>query len=527
MIARKIAAPRVSTLATERARRIEDLVTSKVRRLRGTTTAVAPRPRVLDLFSGCGGLFLGFHRAGATSVGGIEIDTLAATSYALNFHGRAENDEFREHACARDITAKECSPKQVLSRWGYPDHGTAVDILVGGPPCPAFARVGRAKLREVNAHPEAFRHDPRARLYLPYLRFVEETAPVALLMENVPDILNFGGHNLGEEICEALDELGYASAYTLLNAANYGVPQMRERFILVAIHTSLCSEPSFPVGTHSVDFPPGYEGSRQVALKNILAADLFAGRSHFLPTPGVDEKPAPAITAEEALSDLPPITAHLEGRDRRGARRFVNAVAYRSNCVPSSYASTLRSWPGFESPGGVVDHVTRCLTERDYRLFRRMAAGDDYPKAHALAERLFAEKLRSLGDSAPKPGSARWDSLRAEYVPPYDPGKFPNKWRKMEADQPARTLMAHLGKDTYSHIHYDSGQARTISVREAARLQSFPDGFVFAGTMNPAFRQIGNSVPPLLSFALAAHLFRILGIRLQEPQPSNTQGFFR
>lgn len=63
--------------------------------------------------------------------------------------------------------------------------------------------------------------------------------------------------------------------------------------------------------------------------------------------------------------------------------------------------------------------------------------------------------------------------------------------------------MAHIGKDTYSHIHYDAAQARTISVREAARLQSFPDGFAFSGTMNPAFRQIGNAVPPMMSFALA------------------------
>ena len=63
--------------------------------------------------------------------------------------------------------------------------------------------------------------------------------------------------------------------------------------------------------------------------------------------------------------------------------------------------------------------------------------------------------------------------------------------------------MAHLGKDTYSHIHYDSRQARVISVREAARLQSFPDGFKFAGAMNAAFRQIGNAVPPLLAFSLA------------------------
>ena len=106
----------------------------------------------------------------------------------------------------------------------------------------------------------------------------------------------------------------------------------------------------------------------------------------------------------------------------------------------------------------------------------------------------------------------RIEELRAQIVPPYDAGKFPNKWRKMEPDAPARTLMAHLGKDSYSHIHYDSSQARTISVREAARLQSFPDGFRFCGSMNSGFRQIGNAVPPLLAYALARHLRGLLGL---------------
>jgi len=105
--------------------------------------------------------------------------------------------------------------------------------------------------------------------------------------------------------------------------------------------------------------------------------------------------------------------------------------------------------------------------------------------------------------------------MRAEVVPPYDVGKFPNKWRKMEADAPARTLMAHIGKDTYSHIHFDSAQARTISVREAARLQSFPDGFRFCGTMNPAFRQIGNAVPPLFGRAVFAHLLSLVAERTE------------
>jgi DNA (cytosine-5)-methyltransferase 1 len=110
--------------------------------------------------------------------------------------------------------------------------------------------------------------------------------------------------------------------------------------------------------------------------------------------------------------------------------------------------------------------------------------------------------------------------LKARFIPPYDPAKFPNKWRKMEPDKPARTLMAHLGKDSYSHIHYDSEQARTISVREAARLQSFPDGFRFSGTMNPAFRQIGNAVPPLLSVAIASSILAGLGVSVDnQPTP--------
>src|SRR5262249_48462619 len=136
----------------------------------------------------------------------------------------------------------------------------------------------------------------------------------------------------------------------------------------------------------------------------------------------------------------------------------------------------------------------------------RMNAGDQYPEAYQHALDLFQERLVELAVEEGiwlKPGSRQYDELRKRTVPPYDPSKFPNKWRKMEANSPSRTLMAHLGKDGYSHIHYDSAQARTISVREAARLQSFPDGFSFEGTMNPAFRQIGNAVPPLLARAIA------------------------
>ena len=171
----------------------------------------------------------------------------------------------------------------------------------------------------------------------------------------------------------------------------------------------------------------------------------------------------------------------------------------------------MKTWKGFEAPDALYDHVIRYLP-RDFELFARMNHGDQYPEAYRHAHDMFEERLtreRQSGNPI-RTGSAAYEQLKREIIPPYDAGKFPNKWRKMWPDKPARTLMAHLGKDGYSHIHYDSSQARTISVREAARLQSFPDGFRFSGTMNPAFRQIGNAVPPLLAKALAEEMIRAL-----------------
>lgn len=461
---------------------------------------------------------LGFHRAGCVSIAGLDIDVEASRSYALNFHPDEGEKLLSVHAAPKDITV--VPPADLLTELGYKQPGEVVDLLVGGPPCPTFTRVGRAKLREVQDHPQAFQLDPRAKLYVPYLRYTKELAPVALVMENVPDFLNWGGHNLAEEICEVLEDLGYICAYTLLNASSYGVPQMRERMFLLAIHEAAQASPIFPQPTRFVNFPVGYEGSRDVALKSIRSLPLFASKPRYVPPPKAPGSAPAPVTVSEAIGDLPPITAHLEGTDRRGARRFDKAVGYRDVSL-SDYMLEMRTWPGFSSSGMIWDHVTRCLGERDYRLFRRMKPGDDYPRAHALAEFLFLEEVKRIKRKRRKLAvdSPEYKSLHSEYVPPYDPGKFPNKWRKMAPDEPARTLMAHLGKDSYTHIHYDSDQARVLSVREAARLQSFPDGFKFSGTMNPAFRQIGNAVPPLMAFHLAKELLSSIGIKGEMDEP--------
>jgi DNA (cytosine-5)-methyltransferase 1 len=461
-------------------------------------------PRVLDLFSGCGGISLGFQAAGFKIAGAIEIDLDAAISHAANFPPESSEAVYA-HSKPRDITTTE--PDELASTLGLGDTASGIDVIVGGPPCQAFARVGRAKLREVDAHPEAFIRDPRGNLYLRYLHYVRAFKPVALMMENVPDVLNYGGHNIAEEMAEVLGDLGYTCRYTLLNAVHYGVPQMRERMFLVAFAKEIDAKNFFPAPTHFYELPRGYEGSRQVALKTLNSnlLSLFSNHSSsFIKVQNSDNSLRTAVTAREAMDDLPAITLHIEGKLKRGARYLDTMIPYPTNKKLSDYAYRMRTWKDFENSEGLVDHVIRYLP-RDYNIFERMKPGDQYPEAHKLAVAMFHERitaLRSTGNSIID-GSKEFHKFYSSIVPPYDPAKFPNKWRKMESDCPARTLMAHLGKDSYSHIHYDSRQKRTISVREAARLQSFPDGFKFHGTMNPAFRQIGNAVPPLMAKALA------------------------
>lgn len=464
------------------------------------------KPRAIDLFAGCGGMSLGFHREGFEIAGAVELDPLAAQSHALNFHRTNDARDREVHARARDIT--ETDPADLTRELGYGPH--SIDTIIGGPPCQSYARVGRAKLREVYEHPQAFKVDPRANLYLRYLEYIRYFDPLAFVMENVPDVLNNGGHNVAEEMCEALEALGYHCRYTLLNAAYYGVPQMRERLFLVGYAEELGAEIEFPAPTHWVRLPQGYEGTRAVALRTLrnqgggLFHDSEEQPARYVEPPPASERLLPAVTAHDAIGDLPPITLHLEGLLRRGARRFDQYIPYPEGVEPSSYARMLREWPGLQSPRGIADHVIRYLP-RDYPLFRRMNPGDQYPEAYQHALDMLKEELRRRARRGEviREGTDAYDRLRDSIVPPYDATKFPNKWRKMERDMPSRTLMAHIGKDTYTHIHYDSDQARTISVREAARLQSFPDGFIFAGTMNPAFRQIGNAVPPLMASAVA------------------------
>jgi DNA (cytosine-5)-methyltransferase 1 len=482
-------------------------------------------PRFLDLFAGCGGISLGFVSAGYELVESAEIDKWAAASHAATFAKAFRGNATLALAKARDVAV--VGPESLFRDYGLAgDADGHVDVLVAGPPCQAFSRVGRAKLchealrRDGENAQIAHLVDGRASLWEWYLYYVRETRPLVLLFENVPDILNHGGKNVAGEIAWELRRLGYDVSYTLLNASWYGVPQTRERMFLIGVHCCLGGGAVFPAPTHYAALSSGYASFRAGVLKLVsgtgLGNRLFAmgtddrGRGYFrVRDPSPEDGLPPATTAGEALGDLPPIYAlDLLGKGQisKGRKDPSEKVGYVTGEPATAWARLMRRWPGFGTEGETTGHVIRYLP-RDYKFFRLMGEGWSYPDIWRFVEGERGRLLAGLGDAR-----ARLEIAR-DWTLPYDPGKFPNKWGKLCRDRQALTLMAHLGKDSYSHVHYDSEQARTISVREAARLQSFPDGFVFRGSMGHAFRQIGNAVPPLLAYAIAMALRPVLGCR--------------
>ncbi|WP_298236591.1 DNA cytosine methyltransferase [uncultured Azohydromonas sp.] len=481
-------------------------------------------PRFMDLFSGCGGISLGFATAGFESVASVEFDDKAAESHGANFESISHGKNRQAHFKARDITKE--SPGSIFQDLGIAGAvDEQVDVLVGGPPCQAFARVGRAKLRheahrrEETTAETAFLVDGRVNLWKSYLDYVRETKPLALLMENVPDILNHGGENVAELVAKELREEGYDVRYTLLNASWFGVPQTRERMFLIGVHRDLDTEIRFPAPTHFTVLPSGYEGTRATARKLVpeqgsLQLDIEHGH-HWIDDPSPTAGLPSTTTAREALADLPPIHALdllASGGIRRGRKDPAEPVSYTAAVPTTDWSRLMRQWPGFGTTDHSTGHVIRYLP-RDYKIFNLMEEGWQYPEVWQFVETKRQQLLDGLWRSGRKKtaDSARIEQITKDWTLPYDPKKFPNKWWMLYENKPVRTLMAHLGKDSYSHIHFDRKQARPISVREAARLQSFPDGFVFRGSMNAAFKQIGNAVPPLVSYAIAMEIRSMIG----------------
>lgn len=381
------------------------------------------KPTVLDIFCGAGGMSLGFKNAGCEILGGIDQNPYAVDTHHQNFPS----------------TKLKLSPRDIrefrnLDKLGL--NPGDVDILVGGPPCQVFSRVGIGKMRKLGRDIES---DDRNFLYKEFVRFVAYYKPLCFVMENVDNLAN--KEETLNKICKDFSRSkrhnypGYKVNYQILDASELGVPQKRMRLFIVGVRSDLGIDPVFP--------------------KRRLKQPISVG---------------------EAISDLPdleplimPLRVKSSGPKQQDVEHFYKYPPQ------SSYQRKMRKRK--KEGEGVWNHLCRSHNEKDIIIFETLDQGGKYRD-------LPVEMMRYRTDI------------------------FNDKYKRLIWDEPSWTLTAHMRKDGLAYIH--PLQNRSISVREAARIQSFPDDFVFRAPMTRMFELVGNSVPPLLAEAVARPLVRLV-----------------
>ena len=388
------------------------------------TTRRKNKPAVLDIFCGAGGMSLGFKWAGCEILGGIDENKYAVDTHHKNF----------------PESQLKISPQDIREIKNIEDLGLEpndVDILIGGPPCQVFSKVGIGKMKALGRNIEA---DHRNFLYLQYVRFVAYYKPLCFVMENVDNLAN--KKDVIEKICKDLKYSdgaekypGYRIEYRILDASEFGVPQKRRRLFIIGIRADLELEPVFPVKqTNSL------------------------------------------VSVGEAIGDLPtlqPLKITL-GEKYSIPKQKDFECAYK-NAPLCDYQRKMRQKK--KEGEGVWNHLCRAHNDKDLQIFNLLEQGGKYKD-------LPLEVMRYRVDI------------------------FDDKYKRLIWEQPSWTLTAHMRKDGLAYIH--PLEARSISVREAARIQSFPDDFVFYAPMTRMFELVGNSVPPLLAQAVAEPLVKLI-----------------
>lgn len=372
------------------------------------------RPLVADLFCGCGGLSLGAEAAGFVPILGVDHDEFALETWRSLFPGLGADLDLSRPEVVREV--------------GSVLRDIEVDMIVGGPPCQPFSRAARSLIRSLIADGRRDEFDERRELWRDFLEIVEMARPRIVVMENVPELALGGNAEILRTIVARLEAAGYGVATRVVSTADHGVPQYRQRSIIVGLEN----------------------GAR------------------YIWPPKVTRVPA----LRDAIQDLPEIEP---GWNRLPAGE---SDPYVYPARPSGLTPWLRGGLDGDDAERVWDHVTRAVREDDREIFRSMDARTKYSD--------IDESLKRYRDDI-----------------------FDDKYKRLDEDKPARSITAHLAKDGYWYIH--PTQDRTLSIREAARVQTFPDRVRFAGPPSASLRQIGNAVPPLAAKDLIEAAKRSLG----------------
>jgi len=383
--------------------------------------------KLVDFFSGAGGLTCGLSMAGFQSILASDIHPIYVATFSKNHpNTRVLTKDIRDLSKGEILELTKLKPGEL-------------DLIAGGPPCQGFS---------INA-PIRTLDDQRNHLFKEYLRIAEILKPKAILIENVPGIISLGKGTAVEAIYAHLKKMGYAVDHRILFAAHYGVPQMRFRTIFIALRDS--NKIEFPDPTYNATAVANFAGARELCLK---IAPLF--------TQGLKNK----TTVWDALSDLPELT-----------------------------------------PGQLIDDV--CYTkspQSDYQIILREHSNKVFNHGCAKLGKVNLERLKHI----PQGGS--WRDIPYSLLPAglqrARRSDHTKRYGRLHPDELCSTILTKCDPHWGSFFH--PTQDRAISVREAARIQSFPDHYAFTGNLTEQFEQVGNAVPPLMAKAIGETIKRLI-----------------